>query len=156
MATRYFDSKLLEILYGRALAAAISSSSSSSSSPPKPLVAINMMNPGLCASDLFRDPNPAFKLQMKVMARSAEEGSRALVDAVGRGEDSHGAYLSDCRVARVSDFVLSKEGAKTQKRFGRRLMRSWRRFNRGSWGLSEGVRIVRFYRSIHEYIVSHA
>ena len=118
MATRYFDSKLLEILYGRALAAAISSSSSSSSSssPAKPLVAINMLNPGLCASELFRDPSPAFKVQMKVMARSAEEGSRALVDAVGRGEDSHGTYLSDCRPARVSDFVLSKEGAKTQKR----------------------------------------
>ena len=115
MATRYFDSKLLEILYGRALAAAISSSSSSSS-PPKPVVAINMLNPGLCASELFRDPSPAFKVQMKVMARSAEEGSRALVDAVGRGEDSHGAYLSDCKTARVSDFVLSKEGAKTQKR----------------------------------------
>ena len=50
------------------------------------------------------------------MGRTAEEGSRALVDAVGRGEDSHGEYLSDCKVAKVSDFVLSKKGAQTQGR----------------------------------------
>ena len=109
MSTRYFDSKLLEILYGRSLASAISSS-------PKPLVVLNLLNPGLCASELFRDPSAAFKLQMKVMARSAEEGSRALVDAVGRGKESHGEYLSDCKIARVSDFVLSKKGVKTQSR----------------------------------------
>ena len=113
MSTRYFDSKLLEILYGRALASAISSSSSSSH---KPLVVINLLNPGFCASDLFREPSAAFRLQLKVMGRSVEEGSRALVDAVGRGTDSHGEYLSDCKVARVSDFVLSKKGAKTQER----------------------------------------
>lgn len=109
MSTRYFDSKLLEILYGRALASALSSS-------PKPLVVLNLLNPGFCASELFRDPTAAFKLQLKVMGRTAEEGSRALVDAVGRGEDSHGEYLSDCKVAKVSDFVLSKKGAQTQGR----------------------------------------
>jgi retinol dehydrogenase 12 len=109
MSTRYFDSKLLEILYGRALVSAISSSG-------KPLIALNLVNPGFCASELFRDPSAAFKLQLKVMGRTAEEGSRALVDAVGRGEDSHGAYLSDCKVAKVSDFVLSKKGAQTQQR----------------------------------------
>lgn len=109
MSTRYFDSKLLEILYGRALASAISTSH-------KPLVVLNLLNPGLCDSGLFGEPTAAFKLQMKVMGRTAEEGSRALVDAVGRGEDSHGQYLSDCHVAKVSDFVLSKKGAKTQER----------------------------------------
>ena len=109
MSTRYFDTKLLEILYGRALASALSDST-------KPLIVLNMMNPGLCASDLFPDPSAAFKLQMKVMARSAEEGSRALVDAIRRGKESHGQYLSDCKIARVSDFVLSKKGAVTQSK----------------------------------------
>lgn len=55
-------------------------------------------------------------MQMKVMGRTAEEGSRALVDAVGRGKESHGKYLSDCKIAKVSDFVLSKKGAETQDR----------------------------------------
>lgn len=110
MSTRYFDSKLLEILYGRALASAISSSTR------QPLVVLNLLNPGFCASELFRDPSAAFKLQLRVMGRTAEEGSRALVDAIGRGEDSHGKYLSDCKVASVSDFVLSQKGAKTQER----------------------------------------
>lgn len=110
MNTRYFDSKLLEILYGRALSSAIASSSR------RPLVILNLLNPGLCASELFREPSAAFKLQMKVMARTAEEGSRTLVDAIGRGEESHGKYLSDCKGARVSDFVLSKKGAETQSR----------------------------------------
>lgn len=114
MATRYFDTKLLEILYGRSLASAISKSASKKG---KSLVTLNMLNPGFCQSELFRDQgNPAFKVQMKVMGRTAEEGSRALVDAVGRGEESHGKYLSDCKVAKVSDFVLSKKGAQTQER----------------------------------------
>lgn len=38
------------------------------------------------------------------------------MDAVERGEESHGEYLSDCNVATVGDFVLSKDGAKTQER----------------------------------------
>lgn len=50
------------------------------------------------------------------MIRTVEEGSRVLMDAVARGEDSHGEYISDCRVAKVSDFVLSKKGAETQER----------------------------------------
>lgn len=113
MSTRYFDTKLLEILYGRALASAISKSSLANGKPP---VVLNMLNPGFCQSELFRDPSPAFKVQIKIMGRTSEEGSRALVDAVARGEDSHGQYLSDCKVAKVSDFVLSQKGVTTQER----------------------------------------
>lgn len=114
MSTRYFDSKLLEILYGRALASAISASE-------KPLVALNLINPGLCTSDLFRNSSAALKLQLKVMGRTAEEGSRTLVDAIGRGKESHGEYLSDCKVAKVSNFVLSEKGSRTQERVWKEL-----------------------------------
>lgn len=109
MSTRYFDSKLLGILYGRALASAISASK-------KPLVVLNLMNPGFCASDLFRDGSVGLKIQLKIMGRTAEEGSRTLVDAIARGKESHGEYLSDCKIAKVSNFTLSEKGLKTQER----------------------------------------
>ena len=109
MTTRYFDTKLLQVLYTRALADALTAQKGNQ-------VVINMLNPGFCDSELFRDSPGAVKMQMKVMGRSAEEGSRALVDAVARGKESHGEYLSDCKVARVSDWARSKEGKETQER----------------------------------------
>ncbi len=66
------------------------------------------------------------------MGRTAEEGSRALVDAVGKGRQSHGEYLSDCKVAKVSDFTLSKKGAETQ-------MRVWEELNEKLETIQPGV-----------------
>ena len=135
MSTRYFDTKLLQVLYTRALAGVLDSSTYSTDDSSffadrstaaddntvkkgnsDVNVVINMLNPGFCDSELFKDPAVAFRVQMKIMGRSAEEGSRALVDAVARGKESHGQYLSDCKVARVSPWVRSDEGKKTQER----------------------------------------
>ncbi|KAL8722887.1 MAG: hypothetical protein Q9225_000720 [Loekoesia sp. 1 TL-2023] len=131
MSTRYFDTKLLQVLYTRALADALTRRTPTLSNGPahassladdkkipeiKADVVVNMLNPGFCDSELFKEPSSAFRMQMKIMGRSAEEGSRALVDAIARGKESHGEYLSDCKVAKVSDWVRSKEGKKTQER----------------------------------------
>ena len=125
MSIRYFDTKLLQVLYTRALAEAFDSTSTDDSFADQSAndavkgkgdVVINMVNPGFCDSELFKDPSMPFKMQMKIMGRSAEEGSRALVDAVARGRDSNGQYLSDCKVARVSPWVRSNEGRRTQER----------------------------------------
>jgi hypothetical protein len=59
-----------------------------------------------------------FKL---LLARSTEYGSRTLVHGGTSGPESHGQYLSDCKVTPPSKFVLSEEGAKTQKRVWREL-----------------------------------
>lgn len=110
MKSRYFDSKLLEVLYCRSLADAISRS------PKKPAIILNFLNPGFCHSELYRGGTMGIKIMLKILARSTEEGSRTLVNAVEGGKDTHGEYLSDCKIAMVSNFVLSKEGKETQTR----------------------------------------
>jgi retinol dehydrogenase 12 len=110
MKSRYFDSKLLEVLYCRSLANAISQS------PKKPAITLNFLNPGFCHSELYRGGTVGIQIMLKILARSTEEGSRTLVNAVEGGKDTHGEYLSDCKIAMVSNFVLSKEGKETQTR----------------------------------------
>lgn len=66
-------------------------------------VVINFVNPGMCTTDLARDAPRSFKVMLGimrlVMARTAEEGSRTLVHAALAGPESHGALMSECRVA---------------------------------------------------------
>lgn len=50
------------------------------------------------------------------LARSTEVGSRTLVHAATQGAETHGQYLSDCKVAPPSEYVLSAEGYKDQNR----------------------------------------
>ena len=47
---------------------------------------------------------------LRLIGRTAEEGSRTLVHAAAAGEESHGKYLSECRVKPESSFVRSEEG----------------------------------------------
>jgi retinol dehydrogenase-12 len=49
-------------------------------------------------------------------------GSRTLIAGTLAGEESHGMYMSDCRVQEPSDFVRSDEGMKTQKEVYRQLL----------------------------------
>lgn len=57
-----------------------------------------------------------------VLARSTEYGSRTLVNAISQGQDSHGQYLSDCKVTQPSSFVRSEEGKIAQARVWNELM----------------------------------
>lgn len=85
-------SKLLEVLYGRELAARIKENN-------KPDVIINLLNPGLCHSELGREAGLFFTILKAIFARTTEHGSRALVNAAEGGPEMHGQYLSDCHVA---------------------------------------------------------
>ncbi|KAI9883361.1 MAG: hypothetical protein M1823_004873 [Watsoniomyces obsoletus] len=119
MMDRYNVSKLLEVLIVRELAEHTSKSDKSDK------VIINTVNPGFCHSELLRDVKGGQKAFMAVMkgalARTTEEGSRTLVYAAAAGEDTHGKYMGDCSVKPPSKFVLSPEGAETQKRVWKEL-----------------------------------
>ena len=51
-----------------------------------------------------------------LFARTTEQGSRTLVHAVSQGPETHGAYMSDCKVMPPSDWVLTQEGSTVGKR----------------------------------------
>lgn len=113
MPERYATSKLLEVLAVRELAPRIASSG----------VVLNMLNPGLCHSELARDSGWALWFLKLVCARSTEVGSRTLMAGAAAGKESHGAYMSDGKVANelLSPFVTSEEGAQAQKKVWREL-----------------------------------
>ncbi|KAL9634408.1 MAG: hypothetical protein Q9164_004110 [Protoblastenia rupestris] len=109
MGDRYNVSKLLEVFYCRELASRTTQSG-------KPEVIINYLNPGLCHSELSREPNFTLSVLKFFLARTTEHGSRTLVNAVEIGTESHGQYLSNCAVARPAPLVTGQEGPELQKR----------------------------------------
>ncbi|KZO94477.1 NAD(P)-binding protein [Calocera viscosa TUFC12733] len=113
ITNRYFVSKLLNVLYARAL---------SSHLPPGTSLTVNAVNPGLCSSALLRDLNAVARIPMQVLsrtvARSTEVGSRVFVHAVVAREldGKTGEFLQSCKVDEPSDFVISERGASASKR----------------------------------------
>ncbi|KAF9460542.1 short-chain dehydrogenase [Collybia nuda] len=110
MASRYHDSKLLNVFFLRGLNDRL---------PRTPgTIIVNGVNPGYCYSELRRDLSgirAAVNWIMEyLLAHTTEEGSRQLVwAAVGgaeEGEELRGAYISCSEVREVSDFVLTKDG----------------------------------------------
>lgn len=86
--------------------------------PSSPVV-VNNPDPGLCYSELRREISSIFvSLFERLLAHTAEEGSRQLVYAAVSGVDSemHGAYVALSQIKEVSDFVLSAEGREAQRR----------------------------------------
>jgi len=108
MGERYPLSKLLEVLVVQELAGRVRGSE----------VIINMVNPGLCHSQLGREAGWGLWLLKQVLARSTEVGSRTLVTGILSGLESHGAYLSDGVVQNtmLSEFVRSADGAKAREK----------------------------------------
>ena len=88
---RYYTSKLLQILAVRALVERLQASAAG--------VTVNVTNPGFCTTSLTRDVHGLtavkFKLLEIAVARSAECGSRVLVQGILLGPSSHGKYISD-------------------------------------------------------------
>lgn len=99
---RYPASKLLEVLVIRQIAPKIADSN----------VILNMLNPGLCHSELARDGGWVLWAMKQVLARSTEVGSRTLLAAASADEESHGKYMNDGVVEddHVSPFVQSADG----------------------------------------------
>jgi len=54
----------------------------------------------------------------KLLARTAEEGSRNILQAVFAGPNSHGTYCSECQIKdhMVPTWVTNETGKRTQKR----------------------------------------
>lgn len=65
-------------------------------------VVINLSSPGLCYTGLTRNVAFSAALPIHVMrmivGRSAEKGSRTLLSGIAAGQDSHGKYMTECKV----------------------------------------------------------
>ena len=84
---------------------------------------VNAVNPGLCYSNLRRDPRGVLERVFGVimetcLAWTSEQGSRQLIyAAVGELDDEDhmkGAYVNHAAVVQPSDFVISEEGKAMQ------------------------------------------
>lgn len=110
MKERYNVSKLLEIFVVREIFDKVIKD------PESYPVIINMVNPGLCHSELADELGLPIKIVKAILARKTEVGSRTLVDAASKGQESMGQYLSDCKVEDPSGFIMSADGKETQRR----------------------------------------
>ena len=113
MADRYNLSKLLLLLCVRQLASKIDREERRSAS-----VIVNFVNPGWCKTDLFRtnDGGIGGRVGLHLIGRTAEEGSRTIVYGIVANKDTHGKYLSECRIKPESTFVRSKASGEVEKR----------------------------------------
>ncbi|TPX75202.1 hypothetical protein CcCBS67573_g03519 [Chytriomyces confervae] len=107
---RYFVTKLMQVFIARELAQHVD----------RDHVVVNFLNPGLCHSNLTSPATGwgsfALEAVKNLFARSTEAGSRTLVHALSAGTESHGQYLSDCKVEPPAVFVTSAEGVQVQQR----------------------------------------
>jgi NAD(P)-dependent dehydrogenase (short-subunit alcohol dehydrogenase family) len=66
-------------------------------------VIINCVNPGICITDLTRSADPQTKERVHglrdQMGRTPEVGSRTLYHSTVAGPESHGKFLSECKVS---------------------------------------------------------
>jgi retinol dehydrogenase 12 len=105
----------MELLLMRELA----SQMTASSKPGK--VVASLLNPGFVNTSIMRNNSSRvfgaiFPIYRKMTARTPEEGARTLVWAAYGGPETHGKYLDDCVVGKVSPYIVSEKGAATQKK----------------------------------------
>lgn len=105
---RYPTSKLMQVFCVREMAA-----KRAGDTPP---VTINMLNPGLCQSELSREGNARIKIMKFFLARTTEAGSRTLVAAAAAGPETHGEYMNMCKVTPTATVTQGVQGQKTQKK----------------------------------------
>lgn len=120
MMDRYMTSKLL-LFYGvREIAAR-------NPITPDSNVVINVMTPGACKSDIFRDSSGISGmigvLIHDLLGRSTEVGGRTLIDAIKPdiNTDSHGAFLMNRKIFPNGPSVDSVKGQELEKRFNKEL-----------------------------------
>ena len=88
-------------------------------------VAVNLINPGWCGTDLSRaKPHPlGERIAFATMGWTAEKGSRMYLYALAPGKESHGKYLSECQVKTESQYMRSERGRKIQRKMWKDLMK---------------------------------
>jgi NAD(P)-dependent dehydrogenase (short-subunit alcohol dehydrogenase family) len=91
----YPVSKLLEIFYFQELAKHVKERQSG-----QPKVILNMIDPGLCHSNLLRHQDSfIFRVVKRLLARTSEVGARTIVNGSENDNfETHGKYLSNCTV----------------------------------------------------------
>jgi retinol dehydrogenase-12 len=91
----YQASKLLEVFYFQELAKHVKERENG-----KPKVILNIIDPGLCHSNLLRHRDSLlFRIIKAILARSSEVGSRTIVNGSENDNfETHGKYLSNCVV----------------------------------------------------------
>ncbi|KXJ97286.1 putative short-chain dehydrogenase/reductase family protein [Microdochium bolleyi] len=130
MGDRYYVSKMMELLLVRELAAQVTAREQQEGVAKVGKVTVSCLNPGWVVTDLQREGMPfLMSLGRRWVARDTELGSRTLVHAAQGGEETHGQYLSDCRVDQASGWVRGSEGQATQKRLWGELMELLERTN---------------------------
>lgn len=136
MEDRYNVSKLLEVFFTRELALRSPFPRDPAKKGDEGDVIINFLNPGLCHSELGREINTwGFWMLKLLLARSTEVGSRTFVHAAGAGQESHGAYLTECQVGQVAPLV-----SKDQREGGGRLQRRvWDEVAQKLEGIQKGI-----------------
>jgi len=115
MEYRYLHSKILNILFVRALQSHLPTAS--------PII-VNAVSPGYCVSQLRRHwsfPKAQIdKITEWFLAFTSEEGSRQLIWAAvggsGREEELKGGYISGSDICEPSDFVTGDTGKRVQER----------------------------------------
>ena len=110
MEDRYNVSKLLQSFVVREIFSKVIED------PKSYAVIINVVNPGLCHSEVADELDLPIKIVKIIFARKTEVDSRTLVDAASQGAESMGQYLSVCKVEEPSAFVRSEDGKETQRR----------------------------------------
>lgn len=73
-------------------------------------------------SEFGREQGFLLVIMRTLLARTTEVGSRTLVHAGAQGAETHGQYLSDCKVTLPSAYVRSDEGKKDQERVYKELV----------------------------------
>ena len=113
MGERYPTSKLLEVLVVRQIAPKLEESG----------VILNMLNPGLCHSELAREGSLFLAFMKFLLARTTEVGSRTLVAAAVAGPESHGKYMTDAQINddALSNFVKSTDGKEASRKVWKEL-----------------------------------
>ncbi|KAJ5769315.1 NAD(P)-binding protein [Penicillium odoratum] len=105
---RYQATKLMEVLFTRELVARLGSFTR---------VIINLVNPGLCISNLDRNNgSPVMKLVRRILDRTTEVGSRTLVLAASAPASSHGEFQSDGANQDVEAWIYTEVGQEAQKK----------------------------------------
>ena len=73
-------------------------------------IVINCMNPGWVVTEIMREwtgmKQAVFRIGRTIVARKTDVGARTLIAAAEAGEESHGQYMDDCRIARSVPAIL--------------------------------------------------
>lgn len=107
---RYAITKLLEVLFVREIVAR---------RPRDPSVVINLVNPGLCKSELERDAGEsglAMRLMRSIIDRTTEVDGRALVLGASGPGDIHGEFMSDGKQQVVEGWIYQDVGRRAQRK----------------------------------------